>query len=213
MFNVWRMRLERTCLMCPNIIACSSRMIATAPTNGTPHRAPAISNEPRETLRMKGLQWRGAECLAAAHRALVTVSPRVNLILTINTMSPRKRKRSQAFEEHDETEDFLPQNQDGQKIDSGERDQMQLDKERDVWDAFREEHFEGHNKMIHNNLYTTHKLLFHFDFLVVEQLPLTLHRQFSLMRQLDEQAQGKTNYSFTCHNSSPSSMLKATRRI
>lgn len=93
---------------------------------------------------------------------------RVNLILT---MSPRKRKRSQAFEEYDENEDFLPQNQDSQEIDSGERDQLQLDKERDIWDAFREEHFE-----------------------VVEQLPLTLHRQFSLMRQLDEQAQGYTSH-------------------
>ncbi|KIJ99574.1 hypothetical protein K443DRAFT_132998 [Laccaria amethystina LaAM-08-1] len=86
-------------------------------------------------------------------------------------MPPRKRKRSQAFEEHDENEDFLSQNQESLEIDSGERDQLQLDKERDVWDAFREEHFE-----------------------VVEQLPLTLHRQFSLMRQLDEQAQGYTTH-------------------
>ena len=58
-------------------------------------------------------------------------------------MSPRKRKRSQALEEHDENEEFLLQNQDSQEIDSGERDQLQLDKEREVWDAFREEHFEG----------------------------------------------------------------------
>ena len=76
-------------------------------------------------------------------RLLHTVPPRVNLILTIDTMSPRKRKRSQALEEHDENEEFLLQNQDSQEIDSGERDQLQLDKEREVWDAFREEHFEG----------------------------------------------------------------------
>jgi hypothetical protein len=66
--------------------------------------------------------------------------------------------------------------------------------------------------MAHNDLDTTHKFIFHFCFLVVEQLPLTLHRQFSLMRQLDEQAQGKTNYSFASYNASPSS-IKATRRI
>jgi hypothetical protein len=71
------------------------------------------------------------------------MSLRVNLNLTIDTMPPRKRKRSQAFEEHDENEDFLSQNQESLEIDSGERDQLQLDKERDVWDAFREEHFEG----------------------------------------------------------------------
>ncbi|TEB36056.1 hypothetical protein FA13DRAFT_1727613 [Coprinellus micaceus] len=42
----------------------------------------------------------------------------------------------------------------------------QEDKEREVWDLVREERYE-----------------------IVEQLPLTIHRQLSLMRQLDEQSQ------------------------
>lgn len=56
-------------------------------------------------------------------------------------MSPRKRKRSQAFAEHEDGDEFFPQTQGRQEVDGGERHQK--DKERNVWDAFREEHFEG----------------------------------------------------------------------
>ncbi|KAF5386908.1 hypothetical protein D9615_001739 [Tricholomella constricta] len=42
------------------------------------------------------------------------------------------------------------------------------EKEQDVWEAFRDEHFEA-----------------------IEQVPLTLHRQFALMNELDQQANGE----------------------
>jgi len=49
-------------------------------------------------------------------------------------------------------------------------DEQRADKEKDIWDAIRETHYEA-----------------------IEQLPLTLHRQLSLMRQLDEQSVNHTN--------------------
>ncbi|KAI0075453.1 hypothetical protein K474DRAFT_1699040 [Panus rudis PR-1116 ss-1] len=45
-----------------------------------------------------------------------------------------------------------------------------LEKDQELWDAFREEYYE-----------------------VLEQLPLSLHRSFSLMRELDQQVQGKSS--------------------
>ncbi|KAH9946392.1 uncharacterized protein BXZ73DRAFT_73164 [Epithele typhae] len=48
-----------------------------------------------------------------------------------------------------------------------EPDEEALAREREIWDAFREEHYE-----------------------VLEQLPLSLHRAFTLIKELDQQAQG-----------------------
>jgi len=48
--------------------------------------------------------------------------------------------------------------------------EQRADKEQEVWDAIRETHYEA-----------------------IEQLPLTLHRQLSLMRQLDEQSLNYTS--------------------
>ncbi|KAF8163092.1 hypothetical protein B0H34DRAFT_694094 [Crassisporium funariophilum] len=53
--------------------------------------------------------------------------------------------------------------------DSTLNEKERAEKEQDVWEAVREAHYEA-----------------------IEQLPLTLHRQFSLMRQLDEQYLGYT---------------------
>ncbi|KAI0710403.1 hypothetical protein C8T65DRAFT_739679 [Cerioporus squamosus] len=50
---------------------------------------------------------------------------------------------------------------------SGELDTETSAKEQEIWDAFKEEHYE-----------------------VLEQLPLSLHRAFTLIQELDEQAQG-----------------------
>lgn len=49
-------------------------------------------------------------------------------------MSPRKRRKSQAFPEAD--------NEDATSV-VAEEQQDHLEKEREIWDAFREEHFEG----------------------------------------------------------------------
>ncbi|KAF5324586.1 hypothetical protein D9611_004456 [Ephemerocybe angulata] len=86
-------------------------------------------------------------------------------------MSSRKRRRSQAFKQQDipvEVEEEPETTNEQQSAEPEEEDvnKDQADKEREVWDSVREERFE-----------------------IVEQLPLTLHRQLSLMRQLDEQSQ------------------------
>ena len=52
-------------------------------------------------------------------------------------MPPRKRRRSQAFPESNQ-EDSEVINEDLKRQASSDPD-----KERDVWDSFREEHFEG----------------------------------------------------------------------
>ncbi|KAF8906039.1 hypothetical protein CPB84DRAFT_1770903 [Gymnopilus junonius] len=71
-------------------------------------------------------------------------------------MSPRERRREQAFTDED---------LDNTTIHSDDNsDQRRAEKEQEAWDAIREAHYEA-----------------------IEQLPLTLHRQLSLMRQLDEQ--------------------------
>lgn len=69
-------------------------------------------------------------------------------------MPPRKRRRSQAFPES---------NQENCEVITEHLSDS--DKERDVWDSFREEHFEA-----------------------VDQMPLTLHRHYALMKELDQQA-------------------------
>ncbi|KDR81396.1 hypothetical protein GALMADRAFT_239266 [Galerina marginata CBS 339.88] len=74
-------------------------------------------------------------------------------------MSPRKRSRRQAFGD-EETDTQLILNEDSRALPEKQR----VEKEQEVWDAIREAHYEA-----------------------IEQLPLTLHRQLSLMRQLDEQ--------------------------
>ncbi|KAF6764955.1 hypothetical protein DFP72DRAFT_869640 [Ephemerocybe angulata] len=80
-------------------------------------------------------------------------------------MSSRKRRRSQAFKQQDipvEVEEEPETTNEQQSAEPEEEDvnKDQADKEREVWDSVREERFE-----------------------IVEQLPLTLHRQLSLMRQ------------------------------
>ncbi|RXW13025.1 hypothetical protein EST38_g12828 [Candolleomyces aberdarensis] len=85
-------------------------------------------------------------------------------------MSSRKRRRSQAFQEEEIQVDVV-EDVDSDASQSLDEDKDQAEKEREVWDAVREERYE-----------------------IVEQLPLTIHRQLSLLHQLDEQSQ---NYSTT----------------
>jgi hypothetical protein len=54
-------------------------------------------------------------------------------------MPPRKRRRSQAFPESDEEDRGLI----NEHLVSDGQPSNDLDTERDVWDSFREEHFEG----------------------------------------------------------------------
>lgn len=99
----------------------------------------------------------------------------------------RKRRHSQAFIEQDEQEQEItqisPVSGDLQEQD-GEESELTR-KETEIWDAFREEHYEG---ILHFKLVPTDNVL---TFIVaIEQLPLSLHRQYILLRELDEQAQG-----------------------
>ncbi|KAH7889873.1 hypothetical protein F5I97DRAFT_604980 [Phlebopus sp. FC_14] len=85
----------------------------------------------------------------------------------------RKRRRSQAFPAADD-EQNAGKVLDEEQINEGNTQQSQTDeseelteeqkRELEVWDAFKEEHHE-----------------------VLEQLPLSLHRQFTLLRELDTQ--------------------------
>ena len=90
-------------------------------------------------------------------------------------MATRKRRRQEAFEEQPEPE-APPQTEE-------EQAQAQLDKEQEIWDSIREAHYEGQSRQLHSRLYR----LSHVGAIAIEQLPLTLQRQLSLMRQLDEQ--------------------------
>lgn len=94
----------------------------------------------------------------------------------------RKRRRSQAFadpEEEEETEQ-AECDQTEEELES-----HRLEKEREVWDAVREEHFEGSSLRLMLAL-----VLIFTSLLVVDQVPLTLHRQYTLMRELDQQTHG-----------------------
>ncbi|KAF4576903.1 hypothetical protein EYR36_000498 [Pleurotus pulmonarius] len=81
-------------------------------------------------------------------------------------MSTRRSLRSQRHTQDDERD---VANDDHESDHRGENVEN-VDKEQMIWDAFREEHYEA-----------------------IEQLPLTLHRQFTLMRELDQQAKGYTS--------------------
>jgi len=88
-------------------------------------------------------------------------------------MTTRKRRRQEAFEEQPEPE-VPPQTEE-------EQAQARLEKEQEIWDAIREAHYEGRSRQSHS------RLISYFGVIAIEQLPLTLQRQLSLMRQLDEQ--------------------------
>jgi hypothetical protein len=106
----------------------------------------------------------------------------------------RKRRRSQAFpaeeEEEEEEQARIQAVKDAQQNgtnseENGEVTSEELKKELEIWDAFREEHFEGTvcNRSVQ---------VCYIDVLLsaIEQLPLSLHRQYTLLCELDEQAQG-----------------------
>lgn len=69
-------------------------------------------------------------------------------------------------------------------------------KEREVWDAFREEHYECAFHHRHGSLARCESLT--TTLLVLEQLPLSLHRAFTLIHELDQQAQGESGVHPSC---------------
>lgn len=69
-------------------------------------------------------------------------------------------------------------------------------KEREVWDAFREEHYECAFHHGHGSLARCESLM--STLLVLEQLPLSLHRAFTLIHELDQQAQGESDVHSSC---------------
>ncbi|KAF9070356.1 hypothetical protein BDP27DRAFT_1323898 [Rhodocollybia butyracea] len=77
-----------------------------------------------------------------------------------------KRRRSQAFPDVAVEEQVHFQSEEDEQTEE-EEEARRLDKERDIWESVKEEHFE-----------------------VVDQLPLTLHRQYTLMKELDQQTHG-----------------------
>ncbi|KAF8964091.1 hypothetical protein BDZ97DRAFT_1660868 [Flammula alnicola] len=76
-------------------------------------------------------------------------------------MSPRKRRRDQAFPDDEEMETETHPTEE----DTALSDKQRAEKEQEIWDAIREAHYEA-----------------------IEQLPLTLQRQLSLMLKLDQQS-------------------------
>lgn len=57
-------------------------------------------------------------------------------------------------------------------------------KEQEVWDTVREEHYQGMSAQATPRTQSLHV------FVVVEQLPLSLHRAYALIRELDAQVHG-----------------------
>ncbi|KAJ3937418.1 MAG: hypothetical protein NXY57DRAFT_956396 [Lentinula lateritia] len=75
----------------------------------------------------------------------------------------RKRRRSQAFPDPDED---IEEEEEAVLAGEGLEDRR-LEKEREIWETVKEEHFE-----------------------IIDQVPLTLHRQYNLMAELDQQTHG-----------------------
>jgi hypothetical protein len=97
----------------------------------------------------------------------------------------RKRRRSQAVLAEEERYEERTSDADttGEEHDSEERR-----KEFEIWDAFKEEHHESTLiKIILKEQCTE------LDVIVLEQLPLSLHRQYTLIRELDDQSNGTRN--------------------
>ena len=63
-----------------------------------------------------------------------------------------------------------------------EVDPEKLKAEEALWEAFKEEFHEGSPNVLNSTYLSTQSC-----YVVYEQLPLYLHRQFTLMRELDEQ--------------------------
>lgn len=98
----------------------------------------------------------------------------------------RKRQRSRAALTDDEEQPvaIIDESESAQDhADDDEELTEERKKELDVWDAFKEEHHEGlfppPPRCVHAPTSTV----------VLEQLPLSLHRQFKLMRELDSQSE------------------------
>lgn len=97
----------------------------------------------------------------------------------------RKRRRSQAVPAEEERYEERASDSDtaGEEHNSEERR-----KELEIWDAFKEEHHES----------TPIKIILieqstELDVAVLEQLPLSLHRQYTLIRELDDQSNSTCN--------------------
>lgn len=95
-------------------------------------------------------------------------------------MPPRKRRRSVAFAPDDDDDDINNRTADN-PFDDGPPAEERANS--GVWDAFREEHHEGIVCFARDPQPLTEQVL--------EQLPLALQRAFSLIRELDDQAQCK----------------------
>ncbi|KAJ3788763.1 hypothetical protein GGU10DRAFT_306406 [Lentinula aff. detonsa] len=77
----------------------------------------------------------------------------------------RKRRRSQAFPAPEE--DTIAYQTEEMVLTEEELEARRLEKEQETWETVKEEHFE-----------------------IIDQVPLTLHRQYTLMGELDQQTHG-----------------------
>lgn len=120
---------------------------------------------------------------------------------------PNKRRRSQAFpEEHEavvldgdhDTQDVIPaakkmqvdghepEQPDAMQVDGADGGEQpaeideELNRRQEIWEVFQEEHHEGPFASC-TPLSTTHRSP------VLDQLPLSLHRSYSLISELDDQ--------------------------
>ncbi|KAF5391860.1 hypothetical protein D9757_001658 [Collybiopsis confluens] len=93
-----------------------------------------------------------------------------------------KRTRSQAFAEELQEDEEMANAVTVDEPDT-DADAQTMDKEKQVWESVREEHFEGSQSA---------SIIFSLVFtgIVIDQVPLTLHRQYALMEELDQQTHG-----------------------
>lgn len=104
---------------------------------------------------------------------------------SVSRRSARKRRHSTAFSETNDAKvhQAEPANQVPEEPISDE-------KEAEIWESFREENFESWCWSIRKLLIAEERSLYK----AIEQLPLSLHRQFTLMKELEENAQGDYTY-------------------
>lgn len=99
--------------------------------------------------------------------------------------SPSPENQSDHSPDEEEPADSNPNHEIGSEQ-LNERDIHQTEKEQQVWDAFREEYYEGIVSCV------VHSRIFAFNTVkALEQLPLSLHRSFSLILELDQQVQSE----------------------
>ena len=153
----------------------------------------SVDDDVEKAMRGFKLRHSAADCLQSTQSRFASRQRQQRTLhilagVTMSVRRSRKRKREESGEavetaveekqvEHDGTATpTTPAPADGEVI----SEEMQ-DKDQQVWEAFREEFIECERTQ-YTHFAHSGSLIRH---VAVEQLPLTLHRQFLLMRELD----------------------------